>query len=237
MSTQKLIYDGKEKQVFETAAPGEVLIHFKDDITAYDGIKKAEFPGKGALNCEISSLIFEVLSKEGIRTHFIRKAGERDILCRKVKMIPVFFIVRNYIAGTTAAMLGLEDGFKSQNVVYELKYDNEGLGNPLLNRHHAVALGLLTYEELDATLAEVSRLNEVLVELFTRAGIKLIDYRIEMGRADDGSIIVADEISPDTSRMWDAATDEKLDKDRFRFDLGFICDNYRKILDRLKSVI
>lgn len=236
MSERKLIFDGKEKQIFDTENPDEVLIHFKDDTTAYDGLKRAVFPGKGALNCSISALIFDNLVKAGIRTHYIEKVGECDLLCRKVEMIPIHLIVRNYIAGSTADMLGLEDGFKPSNVVYEFKYDNQGLGDPLINRHHAVALGLLTYSELDEMLAIVSKVNDVLVELFTKAGIKLVDYRIEMGRTESGELVVADEISPDTSRMWDAATNEKLDKDRFRLDLGFICDSYRKILERLKGV-
>lgn len=231
-----MIFDGKEKQIFETADPEKVLIHFKDDTTAFDGLKRAVFPGKGVLNCSISSLIFDALVRAGVKTHYIGRVSESDLLCRKVEMIPIHVIVRNYIAGSTADMLGLEDGFKPANVVYEFKYDNPGLGNPLINRHHAVALGLLTYRELDEMLEIVAKVNDLLVDLFTKAGIKLVDYRIEMGRAESGELVVADEISPDTSRMWDAATDEKLDKDRFRLDLGYICDSYRKILDRLEKI-
>ena len=237
MSNKELIFDGKEKQIFQAEEPGRVLIHYKDDTTAYGGLKRAVFPGKGALNCQISALVFECLAKAGVRTHYLGTVGENEQLCEKVDMLPLHMVVRNYIAGSTAVLLGLEDGFKPKNVVYELKYDNEGLGDPMINSHHAVALGLLSYEDIERIYSMVKTANDALVGLFTRAGIKLVDYRIEFGRTGDGELIIADEISPDTSRMWDAATDEKLDKDRFRLDLGFICDSYRKVYDRLKNAI
>lgn len=236
MSDNRLIFDGKEKQIFETEDSDQVLIHYKDDTTAYGGLKRAVFPGKGALNCTISALVFDRLANAGIKTHYIKTVGESEQLCRKVEMIPLHMIVRNYIAGSTAAMLGLEDGFKPDNVVYEMKYDNAGLGDPKINPHHAVALKLLTYEEIDEIHQIVRQVNDVLFDLFSKAGIKLVDYRVELGRASDGEIIVADEISPDTCRLWDALTDEKLDKDRFRLDMGYICDSYNKILERLRSV-
>ncbi len=234
---EKLIFDGKEKQLFKTDDPQVLLLKYKDDTTAFDGIKRAVFAGKGELNCNISALIFKVLEKNGIPTHFICQNGPDTQLCRKCRIIPLHVIVRNYITGSTADLLGLEYGFKPRNVVYELRYDNEGLSKPLINDHHAVALKLVTYQELETIYDIVGRTNKLLVNLFHKAGIKLVDYRVKLGHTADGTIILADEISPDTSRMWDEATGESLDKDRFRHDLGYICDNYRIVLERLTKIM
>ncbi len=234
---EKLIFDGKEKQLFKTDDPQVLLLKYKDDTTAFDGIKRAVFAGKGELNCNISALIFKFLEGNGIPTHFICQNGPDTQLCRKCKIIPFHVIVRNYITGSTADLLGLEYGFKPRNVVYELRYDNPGLSNPLINDHHAVALKLVTYQELETIYDIVGRANKLLVSLFHKAGIKLVDYRVKLGHTADGTIILADEISPDTGRMWDEVTGESLDKDRFRHDLGYICDNYRIVLDRLTKVL
>ena len=234
---EKLIFDGKEKQLFKTDDPKVLLLKYKDDTTAFDGIKRAVFPGKGALNCKISALIFKALEQNGISTHYIGPAGEDSQFCKKCKIIPLYVIVRNYITGTTADLLGLEYGFKPKNVVYELRYDNVGLNKPLINDHHAVALKIVTYQELETIYDIVGRANKVLVNIFHKAGIKLVDYRVKLGYAPDGTIILADEISPDTSRLWDEATGECLDKDRFRHDLGYICDNYQIVLDRITNIL
>ena len=234
---EKLVFDGKEKQLFKTDDPQVLLLKYKDDTTAFDGIKRAVFAGKGELNCKISALIFKALEQEGIPTHYLGPAGEDSQLCRKCRIIPLYVIVRNYITGSTADLLGLEYGFKPRNVVYELRYDNIGLSKPLINDHHAVALKLVTYQELETIYDIVGRANKVLVTLFHKAGIKLVDYRVKLGHTSDGNIIIADEISPDTSRLWDEATGECLDKDRFRHDLGYICDNYRVVLERLTKVL
>lgn len=232
----ELIFDGYEKQIFTTEDPSIVLLHYKDDTTAYGGIKRAVFKGKGGLNCRISALAFEALAANGVPTHYIGAAGPCEQYCRKVDIIPLHVIVRNYIAGSTADLLGLEEGFKPSNVVYELCYDNEGLSSPLINDHHAVALGIVSYEELDVIYDLVKKANKVLVELFHKAGIRLVDYRVELGHTADGEIIIADEISPDTSRLWDEATGERLDKDRFRHDLGDVRESYAEVLRRLESV-
>ena len=198
-------------------------------INAYDPDKARELLAEAG--AEDLNITFS------IPTHYIGPAGEDSQFCKKCKIIPLYVIVRNYITGTTADLLGLEYGFKPKNVVYELRYDNVGLNKPLINDHHAVALKIVTYQELETIYDIVGRANKVLVNIFHKAGIKLVDYRVKLGYAPDGTIILADEISPDTSRLWDEATGECLDKDRFRHDLGCICDNYRIVLDRITKVL
>jgi len=229
----QLLFRGKEKDIFSTDEPDKVLIHFKDVTTAFGGIKKALLRGKGVCNNKISAIVLKRLSEAGIPCHFICEVNDREQLCRKVELIPLQVVVRNRLAGTTATLLGLEDGTRIPNVVYELRYNNDTLGDPMINRHHAVALGLVTYEEVDRILGIAAQANTVLKELFLQVGIELIDFKIECGKSSDGEIILADEISPDNSRLWDIRTGEVLDKDRFRRDMSDVCASYREVMERL----
>ena len=235
-SQHELLFDGNEKQIFATEDPGRVIIRYKDVVTAYGGIKRATIGGKGMLNNHISALLFGQLEKAGIRTHFIRTVDEDSQLCHKLGLIPLAVIVRNYVAGSMAERLGLQEGMKPANTIYELSYNSDEFGDPLINDHHAVALGLVSYEELAHIYAVTREVNRVLQEVFGRCGIRLVDFRIEFGRAADGSIILSDEISPDTCRLWDEQTLEKLDKDRFRHDDGNIIATYREVFKRLHSL-
>ena len=197
----------------------------------------ATIDNKGVLNNAISTLIFHELRKAGIPTHYIETINDREQVCRRVQIIPLEVIVRNVIAGSMAQRLGIEEGTKPSNVIYDICYKNDELGDPLINDHHAVALGAATYEELDLIYKMTARINEVLVALFRRMNINLIDFKIEFGKTSDGEIVLADEVSPDTCRLWDMDTNEKLDKDRFRRDLGRVREAYEEILARLQKAV
>ena len=185
------------------------------------------------LNNRISTLIFEYLRDKGIETHYVETINDRDQVCRKVSIVPLEVIVRNIIAGSMAKRLGIEEGTKPSNVIYDICYKKDELGDPLINDHHAVAMGIVTYDELAHIYDMTGRINKALQELFSEMGITLVDFKIEFGRTSDGKIILADEVSPDTCRLWDSRTNEKLDKDRFRRDLGRVREAYEEILDRL----
>ena len=236
MKIEELIIEGKDKTVYATDAEDTVLIRFKDLTTAFHSIKKAVLNGKGAVNCQISSLIFRKLEEQGIPTHYIATVGDCEQLCEKVEIIPMQFIVRNVIAGSTARLLNVESGTRPSNVIYELRYNNAAAGFPSINRHHAVALGIVTYEELSGIQETLRRVNEYMTGLFASAGITLVDFKLEMGRTPGGRIIVADEMTPDTCRLCDSKTGEIMDKDRFRYDMGGVCDSYREVLARLVKV-
>lgn len=231
-----MLYEGKAKQVFATDDPELVVIHYKDDATAFNNLKKATIGSKGVLNNEISTIIFNKLHEAGIPTHYVETLNDRDQLCKKVSIIPLEVIVRNVIAGSMAKRLGIEEGTPAPNTIFEICYKDDALGDPLINDHHAVALGAASYKELEEIYDMTARINEVLKELFAQVNIRLIDFKIEFGRTADGKIVLADEISPDTCRLWDADTNEKLDKDRFRRDLGNVIGAYREIDSRLKSI-
>ena len=235
-SQHELLFDGNEKQIFATDDPERVIIRYKDVATAFGGIKRATITNKGILSSQISARMFGFLEQAGIRTHFIRSVDERSQLCHKVGLIPLEVIVRNYVAGAMAQRLGLEEGMKPANTIYELGYNSDEFGDPLINRHHAVALGLVSYEELEHMFETTRKVNTVLQEVFCRCGIRLVDFRIEFGRASDGCIILSDEISPDTCRLWDEQTLEKLDKDRFRYDDGNIIAAYQEVFKRLNQL-
>ena len=228
-----MLYEGKAKQIYKTDDAAKVVIHYKDDATAFNGVKKSSIANKGILNNAITAIIFEMLEKRGIKTHFIEKINERDQLCHQVEIIPLEVIIRNVIAGSMAKRLGIEEGTVPSNVVYELCYKNDTYGDPLINDDHAVALGLATYEELATIKKMTLEINQALIEFFDKQGIRLIDFKIEFGRKNDGTIVLADEISPDTCRLWDKETNEKLDKDRFRRDLGNVEEAYIEILNRV----
>ena len=235
MKQKEMLYEGKAKQVFATDDANLIVMHFKDDATAFNGIKKAQIKDKGILNNEITTIIFNELKKEGIPTHFVEKLNDRDQLCKKVTILPLEVIVRNIVAGSMAKRLGIEEGTHINNTVFELCYKNDALGDPLINEDHAVALGAATYEELNTVKTLTLKINEILKKIFKSINITLVDFKIEFGKTSDGEIVLADEISPDTCRLWDSTTNDKLDKDRFRRDLGKVIEAYEEILKRLSN--
>jgi phosphoribosylaminoimidazole-succinocarboxamide synthase len=237
MKKGALIFEGNEKQVFATDHPDEVIFRYKDVTVAYHNVKRARFKGKGALDNQISAILLDYLNKNGVDTHFIRLVGEQEQLCRKIEIIPLQVVVHNRIAGSLAYRLGVPEGFRHPNTIVDLRFNNDDLEDPFINRDHAVALGLATYQELDGMYNTARRVNDLLKPLFHKAGIELVDLKIEFGRASDtGAIIISDEISPDTCRLWDEATGERMDKDRFRLDLSRVVENYTNVLNRLKQV-
>lgn len=236
MKQLEMLYDGKAKQLFATDDPDKVIIHYTDAATAFNNVKKATIERKGVLNNAISTILFRELRKAGIPTHYIETLNDRDQLCRRVQIIPIEVIVRNTIAGSMARRLGIEEGTHPSNVIYDICYKKDELGDPLINDHHAVALGLATYEELAEIYRMTARINEVLKGLFERINVRLVDFKIEFGKTQEGEIILADEVSPDSCRLWDATTNERLDKDRFRRDMGRVREAYEEILKRLQKI-
>ena len=238
MIKRELLFEGNEKQVFATDHPDQVIFRYKDVTVAYNNVKRARFKGKGALDNQISAILLNYLNENGVETHYIETLGEKEQLCRKIEIIPLQVVVHNRIAGSLAARLGVEEGFRHPNTIVDLRYNNDELEDPFINRDHAVALGLATYQELDGMYDIARRVNDLLKPLFHKAGIELVDMKIEFGRASDtGTIIISDEISPDTCRLWDEATGERLDKDRFRLDLSRVVESYKIVLDRLTQVM
>lgn len=235
MQKKELMYEGKAKQVFSTDDENLIIMHFKDDATAFNGIKKAQILNKGVLNCEITNIIFNYLKENGIPTHFVEKLNDRDQLCKKVNIIPLEVIVRNIIAGSMAKRLNIPEGTKANTTIFEICYKNDKLGDPLINDDHAVALNVCTRDELNQIRSLTLKINELLQKLFAKMNITLVDFKIEFGKDRDGNIVLADEISPDSCRLWDSTTNEKLDKDRFRRDLGKVVEAYEEILSRLKN--
>ncbi|WP_028856916.1 phosphoribosylaminoimidazolesuccinocarboxamide synthase [Psychrilyobacter atlanticus] len=233
MEKREFIYEGKAKQIYATDNENLVIIHYKDDATAGNGEKKGIISNKGMINNEITTILFENLEKNGIRTHFQEKLNERDQLCEKLEIFPLEVIVRNIIAGSMAKRVGIEEGTKPENTIFEICYKNDEFGDPLINDHHAVAMGLATYDELKKIYEITGKINTLLLKAFGDEGIDLVDFKIEFGKNAAGEIVLADEISPDTCRLWDKATGQKLDKDRFRRDLGSIEEAYIEILKRL----
>lgn len=209
MKQLEMLYDGKAKQLFATDDPDKVIIHYTDAATAFNNVKKATIERKGVLNNAISTILFRELRKAGIPTHYIETLNDRDQLCRRVRIIPLEVIVRNTIAGSMARRLGIEEGMQPSNVIYDICYKKDELGDPLINDHHAVALGIATYEELAEIYRMTARINEVLKGLFDRINVRLVDFKIEFGKTSEGEIVLADEVSPDSCRLWDATTDRK----------------------------
>ena len=238
MTKGALVFEGNEKLIYATDEPDKVIFRYKDVTVAYNNVKRARFKGKGALNNQISAMLMGYLNSHGVQTHFISVLDEQEQLCRKIEIIPLKVVVHNRIAGSLATRLGVEDGFRHPNTIIDLLYNNDDLEDPFINRDHAVALGLSTYEELDGMYDTARKVNDLLKPLFHQAGIELVDMKIEFGRASDtGAIIISDEISPDTCRLWDEAMGERLDKDRFRLDLSRVVESYTSVLNRLKQVI
>ena len=234
---KEMLYEGKAKQVFATDKVDEVVVRFKDDATAFNAQKRGQVDKKGQMNNAITTLIFEYLNDKGIPTHFIKQIDEREQLVKKVDIIPLEMVVRNYVAGSMAQRLGVEEGLKSPVTIFDICYKDDALGDPLINDYHAIFLGAATREELDERYALTGKINEILIDLFDKMNIILVDFKIELGKTMDGKIILADEISPDTCRLWDKDTMKKLDKDRFRRDLGEVTEAYEEIYHRLKKVL
>ncbi len=236
MEKRELLYEGKSKQVYKTDDPNKIIIHYKDDTTAFNGIKKAIIANKGVLNNAISSLIYERLNKAGIPTHFIKKLNDREELCKKVNIIPLEVVVRNVIAGSMGKRLNIEEGTIPSNVIREIDYKNDALGDPLINDDHAVSLGICSYDDLKKIYELTDRINNELKKMFDSVDVILVDYKIEFGFDCDGNIVLSDEISPDSARLWDKKSLAKLDKDRFRRDLGKVVEAYEEILKRLEKI-
>jgi phosphoribosylaminoimidazole-succinocarboxamide synthase len=233
------LYEGKAKKVCAaldrdgSPLDGMVVIHYKDDATAFNGEKKGQIEDKGILNNRIASGLFGLLERSGIPTHFIARLDERDMLCKRVTIVPLEVIVRNVAAGSMAKRLGLAEGTELKTTVFELSYKNDALGDPLINDYHAAAVGVSTFEEIEAIKNITFRVNDLLSSFFLERGIRLIDFKLEFGRTAAGELVLADEISPDTCRFWDVRTGGKLDKDRFRQDLGNVKEAYIEILNRI----
>ncbi len=234
---EELLFDGNEKQIFSTSDPEKVIIRFKDVATAFNNVKTAVFPGKGRVNNKISTLFFRYLEERGVHTHFIDVAGENEQLCRKSRNIPIELIVRNYIAGSLASRLGILEGMEPATVIYDIHLNRDDLGDPLINDSQAVALGIASFEDLKIMYDIARTVNGLLTDLCHQARLKLIDFRLEFGRDENGKIMLCDEISPDTARFWDEGSNTRLDKDRFRYDLGNILGSYEQVLDRISSVL
>ena len=232
---KEMLYEGKAKKIYATDKENEVIVYYKDDATAFNGEKKGSIEDKGQFNNDITSIIFKMLEENGIKTHFIEKLNDREQLCKKVSIVPLEVIVRNVAAGSMAKRLGIEEGTPLKTTVFEISYKNDELGDPLINDYHAVAIGATTFEELQEIYAMTDKINELLKKFFASVNINLIDFKIEFGKTDDGKIVLADEISPDTCRLWDVNTNEKLDKDRFRRDLGDLVQGYEEVLSRMNK--
>lgn len=232
MEKREFIYEGKAKQVYAASRENLVIIHFKDDATAGNGAKKGTIVNKGIINNKITAKIFKMLGENGIKTHLIEVLNDREQLCEKVKIFPLEVTVRNVIAGTMSKRLGIEEGTVPPETIFEIGYKNDELGDPLINDYHAYALGIKK-EELEIIYSMTKKINQLLIKMFDEIGIKLIDFKIEFGRNSDGEIILADEITPDTCRLWDKKTGAKLDKDRFRRDMGNIEEAYIEVAQRL----
>ncbi|MCP1109878.1 phosphoribosylaminoimidazole-succinocarboxamide synthase [Lachnospiraceae bacterium PF1-21] len=231
---QKLeqLYEGKAKKVFMTEDPDVVIVDYKDDATAFNGEKKGTIVGKGVINNRMTNYIFRMLEEEGIPTHYVEELSDRETAVKKVEIVPLEVIVRNVAAGSFAQKLGIEEGRKLLAPTLEFSYKDDALGDPMINDYYAIAIGAATREEIDKITEYTFKINEVLSKFFAEAGIELIDFKIEFGRFHD-QIILADEVSPDTCRLWDIKTREKLDKDRFRRDMGNVEDAYQEVFRRI----
>jgi phosphoribosylaminoimidazolesuccinocarboxamide synthase len=233
MKKLEQLYEGKAKKVFATDEDGVVIVDYKDDATAFNGEKKGTIMGKGVVNNKMSNYVFGLLEKDGVSTHFIKELSDRETAVKKVSIVPLEVIVRNVAAGSFSKRMGVPEGKELLCPILEFSYKNDELGDPFINDDYALALGLATQDEIDTIKNYTRKVNECLKKYFLSAGMKLIDFKIEFGRLPDGTIILADEISPDTCRLWDVKTNEKLDKDRFRRDLGNVEEAYNEVFRRL----
>ena len=232
---QKLnqLYEGKAKKVYATDDPDLVIVSYKDDATAFNGQKKGTIVGKGVVNNKVTNYLMQMLETEGVPTHFVEQLSDRDTVVKHVSIVPLEVIIRNISAGSFAKRFGVEEGIVFENPTIEFSYKNDELGDPLMNAYHALALKLATREEIETIKAMAFKVNEVLKAFFKAVNVDLVDFKLEFGRLSDGTIVLADEISPDTCRFWDSTTHEKLDKDRFRRDLGNVEDAYSEMMRRI----
>ena len=233
IENKEQLYEGKAKQVFATNDPEKVIVSYKDDATAFDGLKKGSIAGKGSINNRMSNMLMQLLEKKGIPTHFVEELSDRETVVKKVSIVPLEVIIRNVSAGSFSKKYGVEEGIVFDEPTIEFSYKNDDLHDPLLNSYHALALKLATKEEIENIKKMAFAVNDVLKDYFKTLGIRLVDFKLEFGKTADGTIILADEISPDTCRLWDIETNEKLDKDRFRRDLGGVEDAYNEVMRRL----
>lgn len=233
MEKRELIYEGKAKKVWNTDDPALCIVDYKDDATAFNGLKKGTIKGKGAINNRVSNFMMQILEKEGIPSHFVKELSDRETLVKKVSIVPLEVIIRNISAGSFAKNYGVKEGIVFKEPTIEFSYKNDDLGDPLINAYHAAALELATKEEIETIKNMAFRVNTVMKNFFKKLNIDLVDFKLEFGRLADGSIVLADEISPDTCRFWDSTTHEKLDKDRFRRDLGNVEGAYEEMLKRI----
>ena len=232
MEKKEQLYEGKAKKVFATENPDYVIVSYKDDATAFNGLKKGTISGKGAINNRMTNYMFKLLEKEGVPTHFVEELNARETVVKKVEIVPLEVIVRNVAAGSFSKKLGIEEGTPLKQPTLEFSYKNDDLGDPFINDYYALGLGLATKEEIEAITKYAFKVNEFMLGFFKNLGVDLIDFKIEFGRFH-GEIILADEISPDTCRFWDSKTHEKLDKDRFRRDMGGVEDAYNEMMKRV----
>ena len=237
MEKLQQLYEGKAKKVFATNDPKKLIVEYKDDATAFNGLKKGTIKGKGVINNQMSNRLMAYLEKQGVPTHFIEEINERETIVKKVSIVPLEVIVRNISAGSFAKHYGVEEGIVFDQPTIEFSYKNDELGDPLLNHYHALALKLATMEEIETIEKYAFKINEVLKAFWLSAGVTLVDFKLEFGRLPDGTIVLADEISPDTSRLWDVKTHEKLDKDRFRRDMGGVEEAYAEIMKRMEATL
>ena len=230
------LYEGKAKKVFKTSDDALYMVEYKDDATAFNGEKRGTIEGKGVINNKMSAMLFKELEKQGIETHLVEFVDDTHQLVKRVEIVPLEVIARNVIAGSLSKRVGRPEGEVLPQPILEFSYKNDDLGDPMINRFHATALGLATDEEIDNIIAQALKINELLQAIFDTANLVLVDFTLEFGRTPDGKIILADEISPDTCRLWDKDTHEKLDKDRFRRDLGGVEEAYIEVYNRLKNI-
>ena len=235
MEKREMLYEGKAKKVYATDDPELLIVDYKDDATAFNGLKKGTIDGKGVINNQMSNRLMAKLERCGIPTHFVKELSQRETLVKKVSIVPLEVIVRNIAAGSFSKRYGVEEGVVFDRPTIEFSYKNDDLGDPLLNTYHALALKLATPEEISTIEKYSFRVNEILKDFWKTCGVTLVDFKLEFGRLSDGTIVLADEISPDTSRLWDAKTGEKLDKDRFRRDMGGVEEAYNEIMSRLEA--
>jgi|SRR5690554_2282490 phosphoribosylaminoimidazole-succinocarboxamide synthase len=229
-----MLYEGKAKIIYATEKEDEVIVYYKDDATAFNGEKKGSISDKGVMNNEISSMLYEYLGENGIKTHFIEKISDREQRVKKVSIVPLEVIVRNIAAGSFSKRLGVEEGSPLKTTIFEICYKNDAFGDPLINDTHAVALGLSTFEQLKEIYGITTKINALLQTFFKKLGLILVDFKLEFGTDQEGNLLLADEISPDTCRLWDEVTNEKMDKDRFRRNLDNVKGAYEEVVSRMK---
>ena len=237
MNKVEQLYEGKAKKVWSTEDPELLIVSYKDDATAFNGLKKGTIEGKGVINNKMSNALMRLLEKAGVPTHYVEELNDRETLVKKVQIVPLEVIIRNIAAGSFAKHYGVEEGTPLKAPTIEFSYKNDDLGDPLINAYHVIALDLATEEEISTIKSLAFRVNDELKKFWLSCGVTLVDFKLEFGRLTDGTIVLADEISPDTCRLWDSTTGKKLDKDRFRRDLGGVEDAYQEIMKRLEDHI